>query len=91
MCQLFSKHTIMCHFDEMKLFHSICPTFLEEYQYLDEASLTLCTKVGLATTHFSTIGVYHYRIADSPAEFNTCSVIVNPGPKVGKLPQISGK
>ncbi|KAH3839787.1 hypothetical protein DPMN_113224 [Dreissena polymorpha] len=55
------------------------------FQYLDGESLTLCTKVGLATTHFSTIGVYQYRIADSPAEFNTCSVIVNPGPKVGNL------
>ncbi|XP_052779768.1 uncharacterized protein LOC128217013 isoform X4 [Mya arenaria] len=53
----------------------------EVYKYMDEASLMLYTKVGLATTHFSTIGVYNYRIADSPSDFNTCSVIVNPGPK----------
>ena len=58
---------------------------IEIVQYLDDESLTLCTKVGLATTHFSTIGVYHYRIADSPADFNTCSIIVNPGPKVRSL------
>ena len=56
--------------------------FLEVYQYLDDESLALVTKVGLATTHFSTIGVYHYRVAESPDSLNTCSVIVNPGPKV---------
>jgi len=54
----------------------------EVFHYMDKDSLALCTKVGLATTHFSTIGVYHYRVADSPSDFNTCSVIVNPGPKV---------
>ena len=54
----------------------------EEYQYLDDESLALVTKVGMATTHFSTIGVYHYRVAESPDSLNTCSVIVNPGPKV---------
>ena len=56
--------------------------YLEEYQYLDDESLAVVTKAGLATTHFSTIGVYHYRVAESPDSLNTCSVIVNPGPKV---------
>ena len=65
---------------------------LEEYQYLDDESLALVTKVGMATTHFSTIGVYHYRVAESPDSLNTCSVIVNPGPKVrNNLAQLFAK
>ncbi|KAK3579080.1 hypothetical protein CHS0354_029940 [Potamilus streckersoni] len=53
----------------------------ETYQHLDEESLKVCTKVGMATTHFTTIGVYHYRVNGAPESMNTCSVIVNPGSK----------
>ncbi|KAL3853216.1 hypothetical protein ACJMK2_016773 [Sinanodonta woodiana] len=53
----------------------------ETYQHLDDESLKVCTKVGMATTHFTTIGVYHYRVSGAPESMNTCSVIVNPGSK----------
>ena len=62
-----------------KLFDLI---IIEKYQHLDENAIKLCTSVGLATTQYTTIGVYNYRITNGPDSMNTCSVIVNPGPKV---------
>jgi len=56
-----------------------------DYQFLDEQAVKLCTEVGLATTNYNNIGVYHYRVADGPADMNTCSIIVNPGSKVKLL------
>ncbi|XP_041347758.1 uncharacterized protein LOC121367568 [Gigantopelta aegis] len=53
----------------------------ESLQVLDENSASLLTKVGMATTQFTTIGVYHFRIADTGDMYSTCSIIVNPGPK----------
>ncbi|ESO91438.1 hypothetical protein LOTGIDRAFT_153880 [Lottia gigantea] len=51
------------------------------YHMLDEESASLITMSGLATCQFTTIGVYHYRIAETDENINTCSVIVNPGSK----------
>ncbi|XP_063446523.1 uncharacterized protein LOC134726026 isoform X8 [Mytilus trossulus] len=53
----------------------------EKYHHLNEDAIRLCTSVGLATTQYTTIGVYNYRIVNGPDSMNTCSVIVNPGPK----------
>ncbi|CAG2248845.1 unnamed protein product [Mytilus edulis] len=54
----------------------------EKYHHLNEDAIRLCTSVGLATTQYTTIGVYNYRIVNGPDSMNTCSVIVNPGPKL---------
>lgn len=54
----------------------------EKYQHLDEEAIRLCTSIGMATTQYTTIGVYNYRVVNAPDSMNTCSVIVNPGPKV---------
>ncbi|XP_067685414.1 uncharacterized protein [Haliotis asinina] len=51
----------------------------EMYMDLDEASMKLLTRVGHATYHFTTIGVYNFRVADTGDSFTTCSVVVNPG------------
>ncbi|XP_046358181.2 uncharacterized protein LOC124136325 [Haliotis rufescens] len=51
----------------------------EMYIDLDEASMKLLTRVGHATYHFTTIGVYNFRVADTGDSFTTCSVVVNPG------------
>ncbi|XP_055958273.1 uncharacterized protein LOC126828357 [Patella vulgata] len=51
------------------------------YHVLDGESAGLMTRVGLATNHFTTIGVYHYRIAETDESVNTCSIIINPGSK----------
>ena len=49
-----------------------------KYQHPDEETVKLITDVGFATFFYSTTGVYHYRVRNSPV----CSVIVSPGEKV---------
>lgn len=53
-----------------------------QWQYMDEEAAKLCTRLGLATVQYSTVGVYHYRVTETRNAISTCSVIVNPGPKV---------
>lgn len=40
------------------------------------------TQAGLAFANFSNIGVYTYKLCDKTNTLGTCSLIVNPGPKV---------
>ena len=74
--------------------HDLCLTYswhlcvTEHYQDLDAASAQLMTRVGAATIHFTTVGVYTYKVSDVSDSFNSCSVIVNPGSKVKD--QLSG-
>ena len=74
--------------------HDLCLTcswplcVSEHYQDLDAASAQLMTRVGAATIHFTTVGVYTYKVSDVSDSFNSCSVIVNPGSKVKD--QLSG-
>ncbi|XP_033744669.1 uncharacterized protein LOC117330483 isoform X1 [Pecten maximus] len=55
---------------------------------LDSDAMGLCARVGLATAVVPATGVYHYRLYATEdtkdintKDMNTCSVIVNPGPK----------
>ncbi|XP_076447663.1 uncharacterized protein LOC143284653 isoform X3 [Babylonia areolata] len=53
----------------------------EHYQDLDAACSQLLTRVGASTMHFTTVGVYTYKLSDVGDTFNSCSVLVNPGSK----------
>ncbi|XP_012935394.1 uncharacterized protein LOC101845075 isoform X2 [Aplysia californica] len=50
-------------------------------QGMNSDALQLMTRSGLASVNFTTIGVYTYKISDVADNFDSCSVIVNPGPK----------
>ena len=53
-----------------------------EGSYMDEDLENLKVSTGLDTVQLGSIGVYHYRVSDSPSNISTVSIIVNGGPKV---------
>ncbi|CAH1782616.1 unnamed protein product [Owenia fusiformis] len=53
----------------------------DQCTFLEGDAAKQCTLVGLAAAQVNSIGVYHYRVADSPNTLSTCSIIVNSGSK----------
>ncbi|XP_071487386.1 uncharacterized protein [Diadema antillarum] len=45
--------------------------------FLDEEHALQLTRLGMATTQLGSMGVYHFRVADTPASMGCCSIIVN--------------
>ncbi|GFR62052.1 hypothetical protein ElyMa_001861900 [Elysia marginata] len=79
------KETLLV-LEEDKVLNPVSPKAQEQedenlLQSLDEEGIRLMTRAGLATTNFTTIGVYTYKISDVGDSFGAGSVIVNPGPK----------
>ncbi|GFN84346.1 fibronectin, partial [Plakobranchus ocellatus] len=79
------KETLLV-LEEDKVLNPISPKAQEQedeslLQSLDEEGVQLMTRAGLATTGFTTIGVYTYKVSDVGDSFGAGSIIVNPGPK----------
>lgn len=49
---------------------------------MDEDAVQLMTRSGIVITSFASIGLYTYKVSDNSEAMNSCSIIVNPGPKV---------
>ncbi|XP_064633270.1 uncharacterized protein LOC135491376 [Lineus longissimus] len=53
----------------------------DKCQYIDDVAARTKTTLGIETTQVNNVGVYHYRVADSPNTISTSSIIVQPGPR----------
>lgn len=53
-----------------------------EGSYMDDELEQLKVACGLETAQLGSVGVYHFRVSDSPNNISTCSVISNGGPRV---------
>ncbi|ELT90741.1 hypothetical protein CAPTEDRAFT_219540 [Capitella teleta] len=52
-----------------------------EGSYMDDELEQLKVACGLETAQLGSVGVYHFRVSDSPNNISTCSVISNGGPR----------
>ncbi|CAG5119538.1 unnamed protein product, partial [Candidula unifasciata] len=50
-------------------------------QTIDENAARLLARAGRATTNLANIGLFTYRVSDASEVTDSCSVVVNPGPR----------